>query len=1042
MKAVRRSLKPISIPLQVIDFHCHALERLDAYVAKRIPEFREEYRVRRNDGSYMWISGRGVAVLDEQGGPIRMTGSDSDITERKREEALQTVEKQALELVAKRNALNDVLAFICQTIETLTSPMLCSVMLVTEDGMHLTAAAAPSLPDEYNRAVDGIPIGPTIGSCGSAAYFRKPTIVSDIATHPLWENYAPVAIASGLHACWSQPIVSATGNLLGTFAAYYRETREPQPSDLKVVERASHIAALAIEHAKMTEALRESESRFQAFMRHSPAVTFIKDAVGRHVYINPKFEGLFGVSREEVTNKTVFDFMSADIATRLHQNDHLVLSSGQTLEIEENVSMPDGTAQHWLVIKFPLDTREGRLLGGVAIDITERKRTEEYLRRTRFAMDQAVDAVYWIDPRARILYTNDAASAMLGYTADEFLRMTVHDLNPNFSAEVWPAFWTETREKKVVSLETIHVTKDGRRIPIDIRVSFLAYEGQEFHCAFVRDITERKRVDEALRESQERFELTAYATNDGIWDWNILTGEQYWSDRHLELFGLEPRAVRPTYETWIALVHPDDADRVHHATCRHLETREPYDIEVRVRMKDGCYRWFRDRGQAVWDRAGRPVRMVGSISDITEQRTAEQALRVAHAELEQRVAERTTQLALMNQSLQEEIAERTKAEETIRESELRYKLLTEATFDGIAIHDQGTLFEVNTGLERMFGYEPGELIGRSLLDLVGDESREQVIANMLDGVRGPYEAVGRRKDGSTFPGEVVVRPYRYRGKDVRLVAGRDLTERKHLEVERARYTEELERQVAQRTAEIATLESRRAQTEKLAAMGRLAAGVAHEINNPIAGIKNAFTLVKQAVDRSHPHYEFVEMIDREISRVSSIVQYMYQLYRPESGKGEVVELRTMIQDIESLFVKQLQQRRLTLSVSADPRLDRLCVPRGDLLQVLLNLLSNAIDCSSEGGTLTLTIHLEQDVVRMAVSDQGPGIAPEHLPHIFDPFFTTKTESEQKGMGLGLSISQSLVLAMGGTLEVDTQLNHGSTFSVLLPGHTALACVQD
>ena len=96
---------------------------------------------------------------------------------------------------------------------------------------------------------------------------------------------------------------------------------------------------------------------------------------------------------------------------------------------------------------------------------------------------------------------------MLGYTEDEFLRMTVHDLNPSFPPEMWPAFWRETRTKKVLSFETLHLTKDGRRIPIDIRVSFLSYGGQEFHCAFVRDVTERKRIDEALLETQERFEL-------------------------------------------------------------------------------------------------------------------------------------------------------------------------------------------------------------------------------------------------------------------------------------------------------------------------------------------------------------------------------------------------------------------------------------------------------------------------------------------------------------------------------------------------------
>jgi signal transduction histidine kinase len=302
--------------------------------------------------------------------------------------------------------------------------------------------------------------------------------------------------------------------------------------------------------------------------------------------------------------------------------------------------------------------------------------------------------------------------------------------------------------------------------------------------------------------------------------------------------------------------------------------------------------------------------------------------------------------------------------------------------------------------------------------------------------------MGRRKDGTTFPGEIVVRPYCYRGKNVRLVAGRDITERKHLEAERSRHTEELEHQIAERTSEIAKLEAQRAQTEKLAAMGRLAAGVAHEINNPIAGIKNAFTLVKQAVDPTHPHAEFVGMIDREIARVASIVQNMYQLYRPESGKGEPVELQIMMKDIETLFDKRLQQRRLMLAIDVDSCVHWLCVPRRDLLQVLLNLLHNAIDCSSEGGRITLTVRLEPDVMRMAVSDQGPGIPTEHLPHIFDPFFTTKAAGDQKGMGLGLSISQSLVMAMGGTIEVQTQPNGGSTFSVLLPRHMATACAQD
>jgi hypothetical protein len=308
---------------------------------------------------------------------------------------------------------------------------------------------------------------------------------------------------------------------------------------------------------------------------------------------------------------------------------------------------------------------------------------------------------------------------------------------------------------------------------------------------------------------------------------------------------------------------------------------------------------------------------------------------------------------------------------------------------------------------------------------------------MKEEASGPYEFVGRRKDGTIIHGEVVARPYRYCGKDVRLIAGRDITERKRLESQMARYAEGLERQVAERTAEIAKLEAQRAQAEKVAALGQLAAGVAHEINNPIAGIQMAFTLVKQAVDPAHPYFEFVGMIDREIARVEAIVQNMYQLYRKEPRKAEAVDLQPLIRSLEGLFAKRMSQQGITFVADVPSSMPRLHIPMGDLLQVLMNFLQNAIDSSKQGGMITLRVYQEADIVTIMVSDEGAGIEPDVLPHIFDPFFTTKTERDQKRMGLGLSVSQSLVMAMGGKIEVQTELHHGSTFSVVLPQRKAV-----
>jgi len=211
---------------------------------------------------------------------------------------------------------------------------------------------------------------------------------------------------------------------------------------------------------------------------------------------------------------------------------------------------------------------------------------------------------------------------------------------------------------------------------------------------------------------------------------------------------------------FIEFIHPDDRFRTQDVMEKLSRGEPAINFENRYRCHDGSYRWLTWNTPA---REGEPPKFYAAARDITERKLVEEAL---------------------------------------RESEERYRLLTDATFDGIAIHDQGIMIEASSGLERMFGYGPGELIGKHVLDLVADESREMVIANMRQGGQGPYESVGRRKDGSIFYGEVVVKSYRHKGRDLRLVAGRDITERKQMEQALRQANDELERRVAQRTQEL------------------------------------------------------------------------------------------------------------------------------------------------------------------------------------------------------------------------------------------------
>jgi PAS domain S-box-containing protein len=182
-----------------------------------------------------------------------------DIGERKRGEALLAGEKRLLEMVAKGDPLGDILDAICQLVEELCSGSLCSILLLDSSGKRLWQGAGPSIPKPYAEAIDGLVIGPSVGSCGTAAYHAEQVIVSDIATDPLWADFRDVALANGLRACWSTPIISLENRVLGTFAMYYREPRSPAPRQRDVIEQITHLASITIERQRAEEALRASE---------------------------------------------------------------------------------------------------------------------------------------------------------------------------------------------------------------------------------------------------------------------------------------------------------------------------------------------------------------------------------------------------------------------------------------------------------------------------------------------------------------------------------------------------------------------------------------------------------------------------------------------------------------------------------------------------------------------------------------------------------------------------------------------------------------
>jgi len=175
------------------------------------------------------------------------------------ERAFRVGQSKVLEMIAANAPLGDILTSLVLLIEAQSPEMLCSVLLLSDDGNHIRHGAAPSLPDRYVKAVDGAPIGPKSGSCGTAMYRGKPVIVSDILVDPLWDDYRELTDGTGLRACWSTPIMSRRGKVLGSFAMYYREPRKPSGDEARFTSVATHLAGVAIEHKRDQEAAKAAK---------------------------------------------------------------------------------------------------------------------------------------------------------------------------------------------------------------------------------------------------------------------------------------------------------------------------------------------------------------------------------------------------------------------------------------------------------------------------------------------------------------------------------------------------------------------------------------------------------------------------------------------------------------------------------------------------------------------------------------------------------------------------------------------------------------
>ena len=331
---------------------------------------RFQYLLRTASGEAKWWDAVVTPITDRSGTVVQLLGISRDITERRRDEAFRTAQHQVLEMIATGSALPAVLDRLVRLVENHCDGMLCTVMLLDENGTTVRTGAAPSLPLGYIDAIEGATIGPRAGSCGTAMYLGERVIVTDILTDPLWDDYRELAQRFGLRACWSTPIFSPQRTVLGAFAMYYHEPRVPQGDELRLIETAADIARIAIEQRRAYQALRHSEARMQAILRAIPDWMFLLTVDGVFLDYHVKDVSKLAAPPSGFLNKNVREVLPPPVAEALSQAFARVGASDQDERVEYTLGSDDDERSYetWIV------RCDGDKILSIVRDITARKR--------------------------------------------------------------------------------------------------------------------------------------------------------------------------------------------------------------------------------------------------------------------------------------------------------------------------------------------------------------------------------------------------------------------------------------------------------------------------------------------------------------------------------------------------------------------------------------------------------------------------------------------------------------------------------------------
>ena len=605
-------------------------------------------------------------------------------------------------------------------------------------------------------------------------------------------------------------------------------------------------------------------------------------------------------------------------------------------------------------------------------------------------LETAVDAIITIDANGIIEAVNPATERMFGYTTAELIGNNISMLMTDNHAKHHNDYlkdYIEHGEKKVIGIgrEVIGKCKDGSTFNIHLAVSEIKNVDRILFTGFIRDISQLKATENALRQSEERLVTSQEFAGIGIWDWDLETGLFHLSKQVAPLLGDRHGGQSENYDYFISKVHPEDRQRVINAIWACIDDGAEFNIEHRCLWSDGSMRCMLQRGNVVRNSAGKALRMLGVVQDISDIKLAEQQL---------------------------------------SESEARFSSAFETAAHAMAIISlSGELLQVNDAMCSLLGYNQAELKSHNLKSIIHPDDLDASIANtqdLLDNHKTSYQMDNRylHRDGNViWVLESACVTKDTHGNPLHFVSQLlDITPRIHTEALLLKAKDQAE-------------SANRAKSEFLSSMS-------HEIRTPLNTILGLSELVKLEGDLDHQQLEDMTNIERAGKHLLELINDILDHARIESGHIDLhledVPFIDVLEECEEILDAKIKDKSIFLHYKVDSAGHVLLhADRLRLRQVFLNLLSNAIKYNQEYGQVVITATFcDNDKLAISFTDTGPGIPEEKQTQLFQPFNRLGMEgSKIEGTGIGLTLTKNIVEEMGGYIDVTSQEGKGSTFWV-------------